>query len=164
MILQLTWIVLLVAFAATHDDCLASEVVDQAPWVTDARVARYLSPVDDPMRGFLHSHPAGQETNLVFPYRLSWRKRLERVGFSELRNSIDGRVFVTRVEPAITLRFRNSLVDLHGRGIRYQGAHDGWSLSLHYRRLDTAPDLELRIDDRTERPKLLKIEWSLVFD
>lgn len=165
MVLRFILIALAMSFGIPHDDCAASGFPDRATPETDVRMSiRDMSPVDHSERESPLLSMTGQERYPLFPYRISWRTWLETAPASELRNPIDARVFVTQVDPTITLKFQNSFVDLHGRGIRYRGAHEAWSLGLQYRKLDMGPDLDLRIDDRTERPKVLKVEWRLAFD
>ena len=97
-------------------------------------------------------------------YDLSWHEWLAPASAAALRDPIGGHVFSTEVDPAITVDLSGSSVQFHRRGLRYQGANEAWSLGLNYRRLKLAPDLELLIKERTERPMVLRVEWSLAFD
>ena len=96
-------------------------------------------------------------------YGLSWDDNLVPAASSELRDPVDGRVFTTEVDPSVRVGFSRSSLQLHRRGLKYHGADDAWSVGLRYQRLKVAPDLELLIDERTERPHVLKMEWSVRF-
>ena len=97
-------------------------------------------------------------------YRLSWYKWDAPATSAELRDPIRGHVYSTEVDPAITVNFSGSSVEFHRRGLRYQGTDEAWSLGVNYRRLQLAPDIEMLIKERTERPMVLKVEWSVAFD
>ena len=96
-------------------------------------------------------------------YGFSWHHELVPVAFSDLRNPLDGRVYSTEVSPSISVGISRSSLQFHRRGLKYHGTDDAWSLGLRYQRLKVAPELELLIDERTERPSVLKMEWSVSF-
>ena len=126
-----------------------------------ATVARETSPAGEHspawMAGF--STSGGSDR-----YRLSWYSWLAPASAADLRDPMSGHVYSTEVDPAITMNFTSSSVQFHRRGLLYQGTNEAWSLGLNYRRLKLASDLELLIKERTERPMVLKLEWSVAFD
>lgn len=96
---------------------------------------------------------------------LGWNERLEPARSSHLRRPADGRVFERRADPEVSVNFDESAVHLHGRGLRFsRGRETPWSLGLNYRRVDLGQKSELRIDEITERPKMLEVEWRMRFD
>ena len=97
-------------------------------------------------------------------YGFSWDQSLVPAASSDLRSPSDGRVFESDVDPGVRVGFSRSSLQLHRRGLKYYGADDAWSVGLKYHRMKVASELELRIDERTERPNVLKVEWSVRFE
>lgn len=97
--------------------------------------------------------------------RFGWQARLVPAPAADLRYPGRGRVFRVRLQPEIVFDFSDSAIHLRGHGLHYSSHRSRpWSLDLNYRHMDLLPDTEIRLNDRSPRPKAVSVEWHLPFD